>query len=261
MRTRLVYFFFFLVCFQARSQVNSEFVDYLVISELNKEHKTYLDQLTLDFGETDSVRYYKTKFDLLTNNYDSFQNEFNSCKLCWKDTSLINYSSIHLIRFSIERANKFWKADSTYGSFVSKNSILRKSYNLSLNPKLDDSFLPYELKFHFQEYKSAYNKKAWVAGLLSAAIPASGKLYIGRGNSFFGAFALNVVHGIILYEAINRKGIEHPYTIVSAGFFGVFYFSNIFGTIHDLKRVKNERRKHFLYEVADYQSADLYLYE
>ena len=261
MRTRLVYFFLFLVCLQVRSQVNSDFVDYLVISELNNEHKAYLNQLTLEFGQTDSVKYYKTKFDLLTNDYDLFQTGFNKCRLCWKDTSLINYSSSHLIRFSIERAVKFWEADSTFGSYVSKNSILNRAYNLSLNPNLDESFFPDELLFHFLEYKSAYNKKAWIAGLLSAVIPASGKLYIGRGNSFFGAFALNVVHGVILYEAINRKGIEHPYSIVSAGFFGVFYFSNIFGTIHDLKRVKNERRKHFLYEVADYQSADLYLYE
>lgn len=261
MKIKVVVFFLFLNCFASQAQLNKDFINYLVLSDFHAEHQTYLKSIENDFGETDSLSYYKSKFLLLTNQYDLFQQEVGSCKLCLSDTSLLNYSASHLIRLSIKKTNEFWRMDSLNGKGITGNSILKKSYELSLNPKSDASFLPEDLLFHFNEFKTAYNKKAWVGGLLSTVIPASGKLYIGRTNSFLGAFLINVAHGIIAYEAINRKGIENPYSIVSTGVFGVFYLSNIFGTVHDLKRIKNEKRKHFLYEVADYQSADLFLYE
>ena len=261
MKIRIILFFLLFFGFYANSQVNIDFVNYLVQSDFQAEHKTYLDSLESKYGKTDSISFFRTKFLLFQNQYDSFQKEYNKCKLCFTDSLFLNYSSSHLIKSSIARADLFWTSDSLYGLNKSQNSILKKSYRLSLNPKIDASFLPNELSLHFNEYKKAYYKKAWVAGLMSALIPASGKLYVGRDNSFLGSLLLNVAHGIIAYEAINKKGISNPYSIVSTSIFGVFYLSNIFGSAHDLKRVKNEKRKHFLYEVANYQSTDLYLYE
>ena len=260
MKISVVLFFIF-GCFQSKAQINQNFINYLVLSDLHTEHATYLNSIEQDFGKTDSLSFYKSKFLLLTNQYDLFQQELSGCNLCFNDTSLLNYSASHLMKFSIEKTNKLWAIDSLKGKGITQASLLKKSYELTLNPKSDASFLPEDLQFHFNEFKTVNNKKAWVGGLLSAIIPASGKLYIGRTNSFLGAFLINVAHGIIAYEAISRKGINNPYSIVSTCVFGVFYLSNIFGTAHDLKRIRNEKRKHFLYEVADYQSADLFFYE
>ena len=62
-------------------------------------------------------------------------------------------------------------------------------------------------------------------------------------------------------ESIKKLGFKNAYSIVSTGAFGVFYMSNIIGVVHDLKRIKNEKKKHFLYEVANYQSVGFDLYE
>ena len=79
--------------------------------------------------------------------------------------------------------------------------------------------------------------------------------------SFFGSFISNVLYGLTGYESVRVLGINNGYSIVSVSAFGIFYFSNVIGVVHDLKRIKNEKKKHFLYEVATYQSADIYLYE
>ncbi len=261
MKIRFLLIFISLLGFQSKGQIDPEFISYLVISDLNSEHHSYLNEFEKKYGLSDSLIFYKTKFSLYTNQYDSFESLFSKCALCLKDTSFVNYSTSHLIKYSLSNTLRIWKIDSINGLGLARNSLLRRSYDLSVNPNLNSSFLPKDLSYHFLEYKDAYNKKAWVAGLLSTVIPGAGKLYIGRTNSFLGAFALNLAHGIIAYEAINKKGIKHPYSIISTGVFGVFYLSNIFGSVHDLKRVRNEKRKHFLYEVADYQSAGLFLYE
>lgn len=261
MKISLIIFFAFTISIRLNAQINSSFINHLVFSDLNHEHLTYLNSLRLNYGPSDSLNYYMAKYYLLQEDYVSFEKELINCKVCFKDSSLLNYSTSHIVKQSIFSVEKIWEIDETYGNSLTKSSMLKKSYDLIKDNKLKANFLPYELEVHFNEYKLVERKKAWVAAGLSIVIPGSGKLYIGRPNSFFGSLVSNVIYGIIAYESVNKLGIKNPYSIVSSSAFGVFYLSNIIGVVHDLKRIKTEKKKHFLYEAAIYQSSGIYLYE
>lgn len=261
MKISLVVFFLFSFFFRANAQINSQFINHLVLSNQHKEHKTYLNYLLENNGYSDSLTYYRMKYYLLLKDYNSFESEIQNCKLCFKDSSLLNYSASYLFKSSIASAERLWKIDSKFGSDLTKTSLLRKSFDLTKNTQGFSDFLPYELKVHYNEYKFVKKKKAWIAAGLSMVIPGSGKLYIGRPNSFFGSFISNVLYGLTGFESVRVLGINNGYSIVSLSAFGIFYFSNVIGVVHDLKRIKNEKKKHFLYEVATYQSADIYLYK
>lgn len=261
MKISLVGFFLISIFFRSNAQINPQFVNHLVLSNKHEEHFTYLNSLQENFGGSDSLKYYKIKYHLLLKDYNSFQSEIADCKLCFKDSSLLNYAASNLLKKSISSAEKLWELESIFGFGLSKSSLLKKSFDLTKNTHDSPLFLPHELETDFNEYKLAKKKKAWVAAGLSMVIPGSGKLYIGRSNSFYGSLISNVLYGITSYESIRVLGINNGYSIISLSAFGIFYFSNIIGVVHDLKRIKNEKKKHFLYEVATYQSADIYLYE
>ncbi len=246
---------------QLNAQINSQFINHLVIAEQHKEHLTYLNSIANKYGLSDSLTYYMVKYHLLHKDYGSFQNEIKNCILCFQDSSLMKYSATKLFKHSISATKQFWKLDSISGIGISRRSLLKKSFDLINNPNLSKEFLPYELEIHFNEYTFVNKKKEWIAGALSTVIPGLGKLYIGRPNSFVGSFISNVFYGITAFESINKLGIKNAYSLISTGAFGGFYLSNIIGVVHDLKRIKNEKKKHFLYEVATYQSAGIYLYE
>ena len=261
MKISSVIFIVLSISIRLNSQINSEFIHHLVLSEQNKEHSTYLNSIANKYGVSDSLTYYKVKYHLLINDYGSFQNEIRNCILCFQDSSFLNYSTSKLLKHSISATEKFWEIDSANGLGISHTSMLKKSFDLINNSGLNKDFLPYELEVNYNEYASVNQKKAWIAATLSAAIPGLGKIYIGRSNSFFGSFVSNIFYGITAFESINKLGFKNAYSLVSTGAFGVFYLSNIIGVIHDLKRIKNEKKKHFLYEVANYQSVGFDLYE
>ena len=249
------------ISIRLNAQINSQFIHHLVLADQHKEHLTYLNSIDSSYGLSDSLTYYRVKYHLLLKDYGSFQNEIKNCTLCFQDSSLLNYSATKLFKHSIRATEQLWKLDSIRGIGISRRSLLKKSFDLIQNPNISKEFLPYELEVHFNEYAFVNKKKAWIAGSLSTAIPGLGKLYIGRPNSFVGSFISNVFYGITAFESINKLGIQNAYSLISTGAFGVFYLSNIIGVVHDLKRIKNEKKKHFLYEVATYQSAGIYLYE
>ena len=261
MKISSVLFLVLSISIRLNSQINSEFIHHLVLSDQHKEHFTYLNSIANNYGVSDSLTYYRVKYHLLINDYGSFQNEMRNCILCFQDSSLLNYSASNLFKHSIRATEKFWELDAIKGLGISRTSLLKKSFDLISNSGLNKEFLPYELEVHYNEYAFVNQKKAWIAAALSAGIPGLGKLYIGRPNSFFGSFVSNFFYGITAFESINKLGFKNAYSLVSTGAFGVFYLSNIIGVVHDLKRIKNEKKKHFLYEVATYQSAGVYLYE
>ena len=63
-----------------------------------------VNYLLENFGSSDSLTYYRTKYYLLLKDYNSFEREIQNCKLCFKDSSLLNYSASSLLRKSISSA-------------------------------------------------------------------------------------------------------------------------------------------------------------
>ncbi len=257
--TRILFFLLFPFCVIA--QVNKQFVNHLVFNNLIVEHETYLTRLENDCGSFDSLNYYLAKLAILKENDLEFLDySLASNGLVYSDTNLVTFMSSVFLKQS-RSLSKLWLSNvpASYWS-VSSNNI-NKSILLVENPALDASFLQPHLKFHYDDFVTYNKRKPWIAGLLSAIVPGLGKLYNGRPRSFRASFLVNAFFGFQMYEAIHKKGFKNPYSLISTGVFSVFYLSNVYGSYYDLKRVKIEKKKNFLNEVADYYKTDIPLYE
>ena len=248
-----------MVCVSSYSQISSAFIKHLVVYDLNIEHNSYLNSFS-DSTNIDSLGYFKLKFNLLNSKYDVFLDNVSVNPDFLNDSSLLDYSTGHLLKWSILKTKSLIQIDSLFGRNYLNNSLIKKSLLLVEDKTLSADFLPSSLRIHFDEFEKTRNKKALVGGVLATVLPGAGKLYIGRGKSFLGSLMVNAFYGATAYESIHKFGIKNPYSILATGVFSAFYLSNIYGTVFDLKRIKIENKKHFLYEVADYQSSGIYLY-
>jgi hypothetical protein len=126
-------------------------------------------------------------------------------------------------------------------------------YLASKNPiNIDVTLMPEELRDGFADYKKYYHKKPWVGAGLSTVVPGLGELYAGKKRAFVNTLLFHVMYGIQTYEAAHKLGIKNPFTIFSIGFYGVFYFANIYGGYFDVKQAKKEKRKQFLIDATNY---------
>ncbi len=80
------------------------------------------------------------------------------------------------------------------------------------------------------ELQRTDRKSPFVAALMSAVVPGSGKLYAGRRGSGISSFLQVAVFGGIFAESLTRAGPRHPRTWASGSAFGLFYVSNIWGS-------------------------------
>jgi TM2 domain-containing membrane protein YozV len=83
------------------------------------------------------------------------------------------------------------------------------------------------------------HKSPLVAGLLSAVIPGSGKIYAGKTGQGLITFIQNLALGLQAYEAYRRDGWKSPRFLLYGGLFTFFYVGNIWGstlTVHIRKQ-------------------------
>ena len=92
--------FFLMICFSSYSQINSSFIKHLVLYDLNTEHNSYLNSFS-DSTNIDSLDYFKLKFYLLHNKYDTFLDNVSVNPDVLNDSSLLDYSTGHLLKWSI----------------------------------------------------------------------------------------------------------------------------------------------------------------
>lgn len=82
-------------------------------------------------------------------------------------------------------------------------------------------------------------KSPLLAGLMSAVVPGSGKIYAGKTGQGLITFIQNLALGFQTYEAYRRDGWKSPRFLVYGGLFTFFYVGNIWGstlTVHIRKQ-------------------------
>lgn len=251
-------FFFFCIITLIKTvsgyaQPDTAFLKYLSQNNLKSEYHTYLTTLSKS-SMADTINYYWTKFNL---KYSRTEELLSSTRLCnsllGSDTNLFNLTSIYFLNKNLDYQTNFFSNSGIIcpDAFVANN--VRQTFNMSLNPKLiDTTFLPEPTRASFKNFVSANRKKPLLSGLLSAVFPGSGKLYIGRPRSFINVLFLHLLNGIAVYETTKKLGVKNPYTIVCLSYSGLFYLANIYGSYHETKQMKKEKRKQFLSDVSDY---------
>ncbi len=91
---------------------------------------------------------------------------------------------------------------------------------------------------------TAFKKKSPViAGLMSAIIPGSGKMYGGKiGEGVTSLLGLTIL-GAMTYENYKKLGLSNYKTITFGSIFSVFYIGNIYGSVYSIKVYRDEFNK------------------
>ncbi|MFN8346486.1 MAG: hypothetical protein U0X91_15895 [Spirosomataceae bacterium] len=87
-------------------------------------------------------------------------------------------------------------------------------------------------------------KSPLLAGVMSAVVPGSGKIYAGKTGQGLITFIQNLALGLQAYEAFRRDGWKSPRFLVYGGLFTFFYVGNIWGSslsIHVRKQEFNDK--------------------
>lgn len=83
-------------------------------------------------------------------------------------------------------------------------------------------------------------KSPALAGMMSAILPGSGKMYTGKYGEGITAFLSIAILGAITYENFNKAGINNYKTITFGSMFGIFYAANIYGSVFSVKAYRDE---------------------
>jgi hypothetical protein len=240
------------------AQVNSEFIHHLVTKKLHQEHYQYLNKLNKTIPTNDTLELEWIKWALFYKDYTQFESLYFSYQnnlLIKLDTCVLLNASALVLKQKPIQINK-WFSQSDIDQSSTKINQIFTLYNLSENIQNYNAsefhFISENLNYYFTEYQKYYTKKPMVAALLSTVIPGSGKLYNGRKKGFFPSFLMNTILGTFAYEAINKNGFNNAYSIFSLGIFSAFYFSNIYGSYHETKVIKQEKKEELLYNVSNH---------
>ncbi|MBA2610593.1 MAG: hypothetical protein H0U95_01390 [Bacteroidetes bacterium] len=232
------------------AQIDVKFIDHLATNNLINEHTSYLNSLTTI---SDSVYYFKAKFNLKYANDSGFMDNYAKSKLlCQKDTLLINQASAYFLNNNNKLVIQTWfnglNENTNTGCLG-----LTMAYKASLDPNLyTKETFPFELQRSYLKYKRVYNKKPVAAAFFSAIIPGSGKLYAGKTKTFFLTFLLNAAYAAQTMESTKKLGIKNPLSIINATAFTVFYLSNIYGSYKAVIDLRKERKKQFITDATNF---------
>ena len=241
---------FFLV---VRTQVDVRFVQHLSVNGLKTEHFAYL-QTKGSYKEGDTLAYHWSKYFLQYGQAEELIQSVGFCKNFFvADTSFSNAVSRFFLLGPEKHKNVFFPdiIQQQKKSFYTNQMF--NLFKIVAHPKITDTvFVPQRLHFSFKNFQETFDKKPAMAGFLSAVLPGSGKLYVGRPKSFFNVLFAHVLYGLSVYESNRKLGLKNPYTVFCISYSGLFYLANIYGSYHDTKRAKQEKRNQFLHDASNY---------
>lgn len=123
------------------------------------------------------------------------------------------------------------------------NQDLTQYKNIRNNLNTDYYFYEQELK----EFDNLANrlqlqpkKSVALAGIMSAIIPGSGKIYTNQYGEGIAAFFANAILAAIVVENYNKAGVTNYKTILYGTCFTAFYLGNIFGSMASVKVYKSD---------------------
>jgi len=91
--------------------------------------------------------------------------------------------------------------------------------------------------------KNRKPKKMWLAGLMSAVVPSSGKIYAGKTGEGIASMLMVTSMGLVTWENHRKLGVKNFKTILFGSIFSIFYVGNIYGSVFSVK-ISNEEFNH-----------------
>jgi len=248
---------FFILLFQCviavfYSQINYAFVKHLDENKLYQEELYYLNSLDKHQVPKDSLNFLLAKFYLKQKNDSLF---FTHYKLSYAmfntDQKALRYIDYYFLKHIRIKQQQVWFNELS-AMKDSSHSELHGFYHTLTLPENSSFQLNNTLKSEIKKYNVLSKKNPVIAGCLSAVIPGLGKLYGQRPNSAMLTFFSHALFAGQSIESIKKLGIRNGYSIFSVSLFGMFYISNIYGSVTDLKKQKIQRKKQLLINAEKY---------
>jgi len=131
-------------------------------------------------------------------------------------------------------------------------SLLQRNYKTFKQQfqKVDTSYYPIaqaseNMKQYAHTLKTHNKKSPWVAGMMSALVPGSGKIYAGKTGQGISSFLTVGGMGFVTWENYRKNGWKDFKTLFFATVFSAFYVGNIHGTVMTVKITENEFQKEY----------------
>ena len=249
----IAFIFIYLLSNTIQSQIDLNFINHLQKNKLYKEQAYYLTTLEKQTAKTDSISYQLAKLYLQQKSDSLFFEKYELSKhLLNEDTNAIRIANYYFLKHpSTYYQNKWFSQLNKISTDTINNSIVNLYVSLSSKQNTTIYINPYLTK-DINKYNKLKHKSPVLAGFLSAVVPGLGKFYGQRPRS---GLTTLISHGINAYQAIesiNTYGVKNSFSIFSMSFFGLFYASNIYGSFHDLKALKKQRKKQILIDAEKY---------
>ncbi|WP_319591467.1 tetratricopeptide repeat protein [uncultured Draconibacterium sp.] len=127
----------------------------------------------------------------------------------------------------IEMLNGKWPEAKQYLELVPEENAVLNNQVLALN----------EI---WKEQEQHREKSPVAAGIMSAILPGSGKIYVGKTGAGIASMIGNIGFGLITWENYRKSGLADVKTILFGSIFAVNYVSNIYGSVVSVKVIENE---------------------
>jgi hypothetical protein len=83
----------------------------------------------------------------------------------------------------------------------------------------------------FEEMQARKSKSPFLAGMMSAVIPGTGKFYLGKIGQGTMSLMTSGIFALQAYEGYRKGGSKSPAFLIFGGLFSVFYIGNIWGSV------------------------------
>jgi hypothetical protein len=252
-------------------QFNPRFIEYLSAKGYHEE-VIFLtsDEQLLSTQAKDSILYFRgwSFYNLkqLENSSLSLDQVSDSSPFYFKSKFFSIYNQIHLGNYNHAKSS-LSDLDNTPALYqnlkffqLSAVSLLEKDFNSFRDQinRVDTNYFAFRTERSlFEEYAkilAEHRKKSPVlAGLMSAIVPGSGKMYAGKTSQGISSFIATAGLGLVTFENYRKLGLTNYKTIFFGTAFTVFYIANIYGAVFSVKiaetEFQNEYRNKIVYHL------------
>jgi hypothetical protein len=242
--------FLFTTLFQVHSQSSEfDFIDYLIAKGELQSAILAIEQIANNgtAGQTDSIHYYKGWVLYSQKQLEKSANELGqvtaSSVFSPKAPLFAAYNHLHLGNYTqaqtyINRIQPTTTTDSLILLYMQSGiSLLQNNWEnyQAIRPLIPNDFYGFakELKILDDIYEHTSQRKQkspLVAALLSAIIPGSGKIYLGKTGQGISSMLMVTGMGLVTAENYRKNGPTAFSTLFLGTVFTSFYIGNIYGS-------------------------------
>lgn len=178
-------------------------------------------------------------------------------------------SKLHFLKSKIKLGEYDLNSNQNDDSLsLTELKLMNISYLLSSKSLLDkETFLfPFnqiertETAIYYEWKKDPPYKNPLVAGILSALVPGSGKIYTGQISEGLTALVLNGLFAFLSYNSFKNDHNIRGYIFAGAGIF--FYAGNVYGSAISANRYNQKAEQEYFESIKQYlEQKNYYTYE